>query len=194
MKIKASDEAERLKRGTTPQKRHNASDEAERKSEMTNIYELANNFGQLDPYRAEQEPYEHQTAEAMVEIVVKHIDATIAALSSFTAGELDAKNNPVRLHSAMAWQHRKGFAVKVGYGSKNEALFDFGIKKVKNRKGEVVERTQTARYFKSKEDAIEFLTAIRNETEGLAELCEVKLVSYRERQAKATEAATKVAA
>ena len=157
---------------------------------MTNIYELANSFGKLDPYKSERN-YKHRTVDEMVLNTTNRIDETILAMSNFVADELDEENNPVRLHSPMAWQHRKGYAVKIGYGSKNEALFNFGTKEVYKRDGTVVERAQTVRYFKSKDDAIDFLTAIRNETEGLAELCEAWLVSIRKRQVKAAAATKK---
>ena len=130
------------------------------------------------------------------EVVIPNIEKTISALVNFDADKKDENGKRVPLKSGMAKRVRNGYAVKVGYGEKNEGLFDFGVRLVR-KDGKVVpndkQQKMKSKLFAEKEDAIDFLNNLVNEKWLLEEKCEVLLSSYRDRAEKGKEARKKAA-
>mgnify|MGYP001024807413 FL=1 len=84
---------------------------------MFDFTQIAAEFGgQTDKLLIGQKPYEARTVSEMVENVVSRINETVVALEAY-----DVKSRE-KLVSPMAQQVRNGFAVKIGYGVKNEKL------------------------------------------------------------------------
>ena len=115
---------------------------------------------QSERWTADKKDKEHRTLAEMREIVVKHINASIEALSE-----------PLFVKTPMVWKERIGFAVKIGYGPKNERLAQ-------------TERCKTAEAaINTLEEAI-----VAVENGDFDEILNAKLEDYKERAKKGAEA------
>lgn len=127
---------------------------------MFNANEIAAQFGgTTDKLVKGPKEYDPRTVEGMAGTVIKRIDETIEVLTAYEGGKLSAP---------MARLVRNGFAIKIGYGSKNESI-----------PGVEVQRF----WFENQPEAVSYLMAMKEAfiagqlNENLEELLE----SYRER-------------
>lgn len=143
------------------------------------LFAEINAMGSADPIIKGQKPYEAKTVGDVRQNVLDRIEATINALNSYEDNGQSIKDNP--LVSPMARRVRNGFQVKIGYGSRNEALITFT-----NSKGETV----SSKNFATIEETNQFLNTVEDfvSAKGLDEAIEEKLVSYRQRAELAKQA------
>jgi hypothetical protein len=129
-------------------------------------------MGSADPIVKGQKPYEAKTVGDVRKNVLDRIEATINALNSYEDNGQSIKDNP--LVSPMARRVRNGYQVKIGYGTRNEALIHFT-----NSKGETV----SSKNFATIEETNQFLNKVEDfvSAKGLDEAIEKKLQSYRDR-------------
>jgi hypothetical protein len=146
--------------------------------EMNTLTNLANTLLSTEKLVLGKPEYQRITFEEMRDDVVSRATATLEALQVYQEGELQAP---------MAWTGQNAIIIKIGYGSKNEALWKF-----ENEIGETqTELRANARTREEQRDkAISFFEkAIPAIEQGaLDKAIKDKLESYRERGERGKEA------
>jgi hypothetical protein len=83
---------------------------------MTNLEKIALNLLSTEEFFLGKKTYQRTSFEEMRANVISRARETLEALEAYTDGVLNAP---------MAWTARNAIAIKVGYGVKNEALWNF---------------------------------------------------------------------
>ncbi|NRQ27748.1 hypothetical protein [Aliiroseovarius sp. xm-g-7] len=99
------------------------------------IIAATQNFGTNEVYTKGPQEYEAQTVENMRADVLKRAKQTLKALKAYEGGKLAAP---------MARSGRNCIKVKIGYGKRNAALFDYGTDAKENPITELRHNADTA--------------------------------------------------
>jgi hypothetical protein len=136
------------------------------KERQMNFFDTLDNFGTTEKLKSNKQAQPKRTIDEMREDLISRAQLTIAAIEGYDGGKLKA-------HMVKTVRH--GFAVKVGYGKKNEVVLRFGEKE--------------ERFFRREqpEQAIAYLAKIISGLEGgeLDGLLNEKLNDLRNRFRKA---------